>query len=462
MIAALALAWGADLREGNLSATSVGAQHWQSGAQQGLGGATDTDILLGQRLRWTLASNDNFALRARVDARFTLGPGDDVFFERHRVRQLGVSVLTSKYTLDLGRHMVLKGGPRLVDGFQFVAHVSKRLDIGAWGGLAPDLFTTEMRVRPGGGPIVAFAASRVQASLVGEFTTYEGLDRAAVLAMARASASRTIEVSGRLDLGLLSPDGGPHLSDGQVFARWAPVSAARVDVFYNAFSSYRYQNTENLDPDVRRFAVRYLQNDPRLGNALQDCFEPKVAHAVGSNFTIRPDTDGVAPMFGLAGRARFGAKDELPPAGEVVAPQCQFDDINGFVRVNPSFGLGGLPLGGRLDLGVDGNWFVIDGRQQIDVGLTAYWEPSEDGLFAIDTSYRIISNPYEVKDNPGGYVGLGTYADLFVDLVVPGADMTVGVGLNLESEPGPVVRDVGIGAFGRVTKYLRSKARSAD
>jgi hypothetical protein len=309
----------------------------------------------------------------------------------------------------------------------------------------------------GGGPILALSGSRLQASLVGEFSG----DRTAVLAMARASAARTIEVSGRLDLGLTSPDGGPHLSDGQVFVRWAPVGSTRVDVFYNAFSSYRYQETENLDPDVSRFGQRFLHQSPWLPNALQGCLEPKVAQSVGSTFSVRPQGDGVSPTFALAGRARFGGADTLPEPG-VPNALCQFDDINGFVKVNPRVGLQRLPLGGSLDVTLDANYFVIDGRTQVDGGLMLYWEPSDDGSFAIDTSYRLISNPYDAKLNPLGYVGLGSYADLFVDVVVVGADMTIGAGLNLESEPGVIVKDVGIGAFGRITKYLRPKKKKDD
>lgn len=458
IVALVTSAWAVDLHEGNVAATSVGVQHWQSGAQQGLAQDrgvkdTDTDVLLGQRIRWTLSESDTMAVRARVDARFTLGPGDAVLWERNRVRQLGFSVLTEKWSLDIGRHGVHKGGPRLVDGVQLLLHASETVDVGAWAGLAPDLFTTNPRVRPGGGPIVAYNGSTVQASFVGDFSAYQGLDRGAVLATGRISAARTIEVSGRMDLELI---GGLHLADGQIWSRWAPVSSTRVDVFYNAFSSFRYQNSENLMPDVKRFGQRYVQDNPNLPLARQDCLDPKVAHVVGSTFAVRPNHGGVAPTFALSGRARFGPKDPLPLVGEPPpAAACQLDDINGFVRVNPQIGLSHVPLGGRLDLTLDANYLVIDGRNQTDGGLQVYWEPSDDGAFSIDTSYRVITNKYDKVTNPQGWDGLGSYADLFVDLVVDPADMVIGVGLNLETEPGEVVKDVGVGAYGRLTKYFR-------
>lgn len=459
----LASAWGADLHESNVSATTVGAQYWQSSAVKDIEGikANDLDLLVGQRLRWTLIGKENFHLRARADARFVLGvDGDEAFFQRNRVRTLGLSFLTRKWTLDVGRHPVHKGGPRLVDGLQFVYHVSKKFELGVWGGLAPDLFTTDPRLRPGGGPILAFTASRFQLSVVGEVLTAEdGLDRVGALAMARLSAARTIEVSGRLDMDLISAEGGPHLADAQAFVRWAPVPAMRFDVFYDAFSSYRYLKTENLDPDIQRFDLRLLKNDIRLPALLQNCLEPKVAHAMGSTLALQPDSDGVAPRVAVAGRYRFGTPEGDVPLFEpgVTENVCAFDDVNEFLRVNPQIGLMGIPLGGRLDVRLDANLYQIEGRSQYDGGIIVFWEPSDDGVFAIDLSYRALINPFDEVDNPLGYDGLGHYGDLFVDLVVEPADLMVGAGVNVVTEPGVIVSDTGIGAFARITKYLRKR-----
>ncbi len=456
-----------DLHETNVSATSVGVQFWQSSVLADVNGPTeDVDILLGQRLRWTLAQNDKLAVRARADGRFTLGPGDEAFFERNRVTQLGVSVLTPSFTLDIGRHRVVRGGPRLVDGVQFVAHPSSMFDIGVWAGLAPDLFTTEFRTeRFGGGPIIAWTASRVQASLTGDFLLGKGkIDRAAVLAQGRLNLARNFEVSGRIDTDFAAD---LHLSDANVWARWSPVEAMKIDAFYDAFSSYRYQETENLDPDIQRFALRMRQNDGRLGKILQNCLEPKVAHAVGSNVFVSPRSDGVAPHIGVRGRYRFGnEEDDVPlydpndPNGPGAAfdasqPQCIFDDINQFVRVNPQLGLKGLPIAGQMSITLDGNYYQIDGQDQADAGVILFWEPSDDGLFALDLSYRAIFNQYDPVNNPRGYDGLGHYGDLFVDLVIPTADVMVGAGMNMVSEPGPYAEDMGVGAFARVTKYFR-------
>lgn len=469
MIGLLAMAWAATPSESNISATSVGVQHWQTGALAE--DAQDTDFLLGQRLRWTLIANESLQLRARVNGRFTLSPGDEAFFKRNRVRQLGVSLLTDSFTLDIGRHAVHKGGPRLVDGVQFIAHPSRVFDIGAWGGMSPDLFTTEFRTRFGGGPIIAYSASRIQTSLVGEVLVGGGgLDRVAALAMARLSAARTIEISGRLDVDILSADDKPHLADAQVFARWAPIDAMRFDVFYDAFSSYRYRNTENLDPDVQRFALRYLNNgDPRFDAVLQNCFEPKVAQAVGTSFRLRPRGEGVAPHVALNGRYRFGGDEDIlqnadPNDPDVAAVQaiCGFDDINEFIRVNPQVGIVRLPVLGALDVMLDVNLYSIEGKSQYDGGVILYWEPTDDGTFAFDTSYRLLLNPFDANDNPYGYVKSGHYFDVFIDLVVVPVDMTIGTGINVVSEPSPLVDELGVGAFARVTKYLRKRKKKAD
>ncbi|MCB9677091.1 MAG: hypothetical protein H6737_18385 [Alphaproteobacteria bacterium] len=461
---AVALAGGTAPKESNVSVTSVGAQFWQSAAV----GKQDIDVLLEQRLRWTLMQNENMAIRLRADGRFTLDVDNDdprppiepVFFERNRVKQLGASIITNGWTLDIGRARVHKGGPRLVDGVQFLARPSTTFEIGAWAGLAPDTFTTEFRTnRFGGGPIIAYAASRVQASLVGDFLISGGLDRAAVLAQVRASAARTIEVAGRLDMDLAS-NYGPHLQDSQVFARWAPVDSARIDVFWDGFSSYLYRNTENLDPDITRFGLRMRDQDLRLDAVLQNCLEPKVAHAIGTNFLLQPRSDGTAPHVSLKGRYRFGGKEDLVLNDGVVAPKCGFDDINTFLRVNPTVGLVGLPIAGRLDVKLDGNFFTIDGKTQYDAGVLLFWEPSDEGVFAFDTSYRLLINPYDAAKNPLGYQGVGHYTDVFVDLVVPSADLMLGTGLNVVSEPGVIVDDLSVGAYARVTKYLRKRQKA--
>lgn len=465
IVGLLASAWAADLAESNISATTVGVQYWQSTAQRNLVDTktSDLDVLLQQRLRWTIAQKEGqWALRARVMGSFTLSPGEENFFKRNRVRQLGVSLLTPKFTVDLGRHPVFRGGPRLVDGLQFRFHASDVLDIGVWGGLLPDLFSTDPRFKPprfGGGPIVALTLSRIQASIAGEVAIGGGgLDRAAVLVQARASAARTIEVSARADLEIIGAHGF-RISDAQAFARWSPLPALRIDASYNLFSSFSYQNTQDLDPDLSRFAQRYQQVDPRFPDITQDCFEPNMAHMAGGQVQFHPRTEGIAPLVQVDGRYRFGPDVDVAQGG------CVLDDVNNYVRIHPAAGVTGLPVGYRLDVTLDGNYYAIEGRSQMDAGLSLYWEPIDTGVLAVDTSYRLLLNGYDGIKNPFGYQpyqkpgegGIGHYGDFFVDVIVPPLDTSVGLGLNVVSEPGDVAEDLGIGGFARVTKYLRKR-----
>lgn len=446
MIALLSLAFAAEPGERNLSATTIGAQYWQAPAVAD----SDVDVFLGQRLRWTLFDNGSTAARLRMNGRFTLSPGDAALWKRNRVTQLGVSLIGKRWRLEVGRSRVHKGGPRLVDGLQFIRRAGDALEVGAWAGVAPDLFTTEPRMRPGAGPIVAYSASRVQASVVGEvLLAGGGVDRAGALLQARASAARTVEVSGRLDIDLA----GGGLSDGQVFARWTPTDTFAVDGLYNIFSSYRYQNTEDLDPDIQRFdARRVAAIDGFLPDVYQNCLDPGTAHLLGVDVRRRPSPDGSGLFAKMSVRYRLGSDVEpLDPA----APACQFDDINSFLRVSPRVGLMNLPVAGGLDLTLDANLYNIEGRQQADAGVSVYFEPTDEGVFAIDASYRMLFNAYDAEKNPYGYEGTGHYGDLFVDLIVVPADLMVGIGLNAESEPYVELNEVGIGAFARVTKYLR-------
>ncbi len=437
--------------------------------------SSDLDILFGQRIRWTLWEGGATALRLRVRGQFTYSPGEEApqpgqlpspKWKRNRVRQLGMSVVNPRFTLDLGRHRVHKGGPRLVDGLQLVLHPTGTTDVGFWAGLQPDLFTSEPRLRPGGGPIVAYTASRFQASAIGEVVFGGGgLDRLGGLFQARLSAARTLDVAARLDVDLAD---GLRIQDGQLFARWSPAPRVSVDGFYNLFSSFLYQRTENLDPDLQRFGQRVI-NQGLLDVArdvvpvvLQDCLDPGLGHLLGGDLRVRPEgrDPGLFARFGV--RYRLGQDVDPPvPEGE---PRCVLDDVNSFLRISPRLGVANLPVGGGLDLTLDANLYNIEGRRQADAGITFYFEPDGEGRFAIDTSYRMLFNRYDPVKNPYGYAGTGHYADLFVDAALDRAGMMVGIGLNLESEPAYVADDLsfkegGLGAYARISKYLRPGRR---
>lgn len=419
LLAAAALATPSDV-----SITTIGASATYAPAvAQG-----EIDLLLGQRLRWRLSEG----ARALVDARFTLDPLGEDLLRWTQVRQLGVSLTTGPWTVDLGRHPVRYGGPRLVDGAQAIVK-NGALELGVWGGLAPDLFTTLPRLRFGGGPVVAYTTSAGQLAAVGEilFTEAGQLDRSAVLTTGRYTVDQLLDVSGRLDAELVGTDGRPHLSDGQILVITRPGDL-RFDALYNAFSSYRYLQTEGLDPDLQRFEQRTLALGLALG-LVEETRDPSINHLVGAAARWQPSSDDLAPRALVEARYRFHPN----PA-------------NRFARLHPQVALGGIPVLGRLEVALDGNLIAVDDEVQYDAGLIAVLEPSDEPAWILDGSARLLVNP--------DYDGLGWYADLFVDWILP-VDLAVVVGVAATNEPYEALPDLGVSGFLRLTKYLRPGTR---
>lgn len=420
----------------DVSVSSLGVQTWTDSAIRGVAPTTDMDLLVGERLRWTLAGDVNAPgtdVLALVDARFTVDPSSQGAppLEWSAVRQAGAQILTQRWTIDLGRAMVYRGGPRLVDGVQALYAPSDTVRVGVWAGLAPDLFTTLPRLRPGGGPIVSYATSKIQLSLVGEVLGYDGaLDRAGALAMGRVSFERTLDLSARLDIEAAGP-AGTRLDDGLLSAVVSPSTSFRIDAFYNAYSSYRYLTSDKLDPDLQRFAERLQQLGIDL-DLTQDVRDPSLNHLVGGGVRFQPENgDGMAPRLGLVGRYRANP-----------------DPANTYTRINPQAGL--VQVGGMLDVIADGNVILVDEGTQIDGGVLVYLQPA--GPLAFDASARLI----KAADALGG---LGWYGDLFVDIVSPELDLLMIAGGSATSETDPLdgQKDLGFGVFVRMAKYLRPK-----
>ncbi len=426
----------------DVSISSVGVQTWTSSALYG----TDMDVALAQRLRWTVAGDPAgiSATRVLADARFTLDPtGGDPPFEWSAVRQAGVEISRSGWALSLGRSPVLRGGPRLVDGVQAVLRPTETLDVGAWVGLAPDVFTTLPRLRPGFGPVVSFATSRVQASLAGDVTMSvgddAGLDRVGALSMVRVTADRVAEASGRLDLELVGAE-GTRLVDGSLFGVVTPAPFLRVDAVYNAFSSYLYQNTTDLDPDLRRFQARAGVLGTGLDAIQVDTRDPHLNHVVGGAVQIQPDLDGATPRVRVLARNRFHP-----------------DPDNRYFRLNPSAGV--VRIADALDVLLDGNYLVVPidpldsllaspRGTQWDAGVVATFFPG-DGTVGLDGSFRYVNAPDQLA-------GRGWYGDLFVDVVSEDLGLLVTAGGSIVTEPDlGGQQDSGLGAYVRVSKYVR-------
>lgn len=423
-----AMAWAAPPGGSDVAITSVGAQILHSSTVE----ENDVDLLLAERARLTFIDKDTFKARLMADARFTIDTDEGDQFEWNNVRQLGFQLHRPSWTLDLGRAPVYRGGPRIVDGAQLLFHPSSKLDVGAWGGLAPDLFTTLPRLRPGGGPVIGYVTSSFQASLVGEALVYDGeIDRIASIAMARGSFDRIFELSGRADVEYVG-DNGPHLSDLYALSIYRPSDTLRFDLFYNGFSSYKYQISEIQDPKVQRFSERVvaLGIDPAV---TQDSLDPSFNHLVGGGAVVQPDNDRAAPRLQVDARQRFNN-----------------NELNRFTRLHAQTGVVDIALAGRLDLLADGNLIFADGETQLNPGFMALWEPGDEGWFAVDLSGRALINPeYDGK--------MGYYGDLFLDAITP-INLAINVGASIISEPDPDIGDVpdlGLQGYFRISYYLR-------
>jgi hypothetical protein len=431
----------------DVSVTSLGMQTWtdsslsglQDGADPQVPQPTDADLILGQRLRWTLAGDvtkSGPALLALADARFTVDPGgpeDTPPFEWSQVRQLGTEIIAGRWTVDVGRHPVFRGGPRLVDGVQALFAPSSELRLGLWAGLVPDLFTTLPTLRPGVGPILSYTTSDVQFSVVGDLSVYDGeIDRLGLLSIGRYTLERRLEASTRIDLELMGREGA-RLVDGQIVLIGTPNPAVRLDALYDAFSSYTYLGSEVLDPDLQRFAAR-LGPLGLADGLLQEVRDPTLNHLFGATARVQPDTDGAAPRVMLTARQRMHP-----------------DPANRYTRINPQAGVVGV--GEFLDVLVDGNVILVDEATQLDGGLMLYLEPG-DGTVSFDTSFRAI-----VAEEALG--GTGLYADLFVNVVSVPLDLLFIAGGTVTTEPDPLDEQdsTGVGAFVRMAKYIRPARR---
>lgn len=425
MLSALVALTLAHAAPDDLAVTSVGAQGVYD---QGLA-VGDVDLLVGERFRWTLADRA-FATVALADARFTLDPAGGDPWEQNRVRQLGVELAAPAWLVTIGRHPVVQGGPRLVDGVQVVGRRGA-WRFGGWAGLAPDLFTTRPMLRPGGGPIVAVDTPLAQASLVGEVLgTATGLDRVGLLAQTRVSRTPTWELLGRLDLQLTDADGTFGLADGFVAGKVRPGAGFTFDALYDAYSSIRYLETQLLDPDLQRYEAR-AEALGLVDLTPEDLVDPSLYHLVGGGAAWQ-GTGLVIPRVAVVGRYRHAtAADDR------------------YARVGPQVGL--IGLADRVDLYGDFVWsWRGSAGARDEVGLNVVVDPMADGRLALDGSFRLLIDPV--------FAGrAGWYTDLFVDLAAVDQFVLVG-GLSATNEPSDVT-DAGLAGFLRVQHRLQRPRR---
>ncbi len=399
--------------------TTVGGQVTHSRAL----GASDVDVVFGERVRWSVSD----VTRLWMDGMFTYDT-DSSTFERSRVRSLGITTETGPIQWALGRHPVRHGGPRLVDGIQGL-YRDRGFEAGAWGGLAPDLFTTRPVLRPGGGPVLGYSKPGGQVTLVGEVTATEGgLDRASSLLSGRIRGGTAWDASGRVDWQLSDAAGASGLADASTFIQWRPADAFRVDVLADAWSSLRYRQSALLDPTVQRWVARTQPLVDPLPGA-EEALDPTVHGMVG----LRPEVRAGVTRVSVLGRYRPGAVEEQ------------------FLRVQPMVRFTGI-VDGRVDVMADANLVFLDTGLSASAGPTVLVELTPSRALWIDGSVRAVLDP--------SYEGPGWYADAYIDWLGP-AGLVLMAGAAYELEPVAELDDVGLTALVRAQHRFQRKRGDA-
>jgi hypothetical protein len=390
-------------------------------------GEVEAQVLVGERVDWGLGGD----WRAGLDGRVTLGVLDDPLLQWLRLSEANVERREGGVALTIGRSPVTFGGPRLVDGVQLVA-ARDAWRLGAWAGLAPDLFTTLPALRFGGGPIVGWVGDELQASVVGEVLAVDrGLDRLALLAQARHEASDALDLSSRLDVQVASTTGGFGVSDAWIGAYVDPTEHIDLDAFLETYSSLRYLESADLDPWVRRFLERTVDLGIAEGVSAE-LVDPTQYYLGGASFDVR------------------GSADTALTAGVSVRARLHQDALQRFARVSPRVGVSGL-RGGALDVVLDANVIVLDVGTQGDVGITATLAPRDDA-WVWDASVRGL---YTARD--GEAARPGWYADAYVSRFVRarGRGLAVVAGLYAEGLADQEFFDQAEGGFVRLTVEAR-------
>ncbi len=416
--------------QGDRAMSSVGVDAlWDAGAREG-----DVDLFVGERLRWTLQDGVSTD-RLLLDGSLTYDPVAALPLERLHVVAFGLERATDAIIVDVGRHPVQWGGPRLVDGAQVIAR-NGDWHYGGWGGLAPDLFTTLPQLRYGGGPTLAWLQSSRQVSAVGEVLFADGgFDRAGLLVQGRVARDPEMEATARLDLQATTSAVG--LADGSAVVRYRPHPAIRYDASYEAYSSYRYLSSSDLDPTLVRFAERIEALGIAAG-ITQDTLDPTLYHLLGAGVRWAPDHDAhAAPVASVAGRARL-------------APEA--DDRYG--RVSGRVGAAGLAAG-RLEVALDGSATVRGDEFYADVGVVATYEPPVESALLVEASARLLAGP----DGPS------RYGDLFLSWLSKaerGPRPVLDCGLFGESGEDQGFEDAALGGFVRASLWVTRSAESGD
>ena len=404
------------------------------------GGEVDFETLLHQRLRWRVVEGGPGVSMALINGRFAVDPLDGVTLERSQVTSLAVETTAPAWQLTLGRSAIAHGGPRLVDGAQGVWRFGGGFSLGAWGGLAPDLFTTLPRARYGGGVIAAYSMGSFSSSLISETLVESGgFDRVGGLLQVKMEQLPLGSVGGRLDMQVNTLD-NPIISDANVWLRARPIRGLRLRADLQAYSSYRYLRSEDLDPGIRRFATRVV--DLGLIEGIeQDSMDDTLYYQATGGVDYRHQRgDGGETGAGLTVRGRVAS-----PVSRISVDSLPYTD---YVMLSPWVGSQGHG-GGRFGATLDGSLRFEGEGLQVDAGVVLTLAGGEESDWLVDQSTRVLLSP--------AYLGLpGLYTDLFADFATEWG-LTFSGGLFAAIEHDDIVDELSMGGFALLTWGARGE-----
>ena len=369
------------------------------------------ELLLSERFRARIHTDNGTLVEVVASGRTGLQIGSWTL-NRTRIQELGVRVDTEGLHLEIGRHPVIDGGWRLVDGVQVLARPWTHLEVGGWLGLLPDPWTTAPAPRFGGGPILRWRGATWQAAVLAELAgTAAGLDRLAVRASGRLEIGRVLDLSARADLANGGPATPVRAEEIGVSAVIDPAPRLQVRAGWALSSGHVWLQGVERDPSLTRWWQRWTGAEPTEPVPWEETTDI-ATHLVRGSVVWTPMLAS-GPMLHLG----LGAHAGLRPA----------DPGRSTARIAAEAGVYGL-LGGRIDVMGTGGALLWGGSWRSELGLRSWLAPDPKGALQIEAGARLW-----LGRRPDGVLAPSVAADLYLDWRIA-RGLTVALGYRLDND----------------------------
>lgn len=251
------------------------------------GGAYDLRTMLDLRLGVDNMGGKPVGIRADGDLFFDI---DDTAFRTYRLLDLNLH-LTPKggpLTLTLGRQRVADSTEELVDGVGVLVALGKGFELGGYGGLIPDPFTTLASVSTyGGGLVFGVTTPRFRlGTAAGIAGRVEGFDHGYANVSAMVMPHTAISIYGRAKVQLFAEAPSAGIADAIAAVSIRPWKVLRLRASYNTYSSERYISLLDRNPALSRFAARAEDLD-LLDEVPNDRLDRTLYHQLGADVDLR-------------------------------------------------------------------------------------------------------------------------------------------------------------------------------